>query len=245
MIAANPIGLLLRAVPEWFSSISHSLKMIEGHADVPVANGVGRTVADIRIADDLGKVTVSETVVGTVFPASCPERHIEASGTFCIGYKAGLAVGNFDEAVVWWGLLKQFMLLQRVASRTRRWPARQAIAHGDAGPHHLLAIEAASELGLKEDYFRMLDGEPTWFAEKYPKLAQDSDRLLNGRLPCPKGCLRKGQPILRSDCQKTEVICRLLREERLRRKKEQEFWSDQRLRGAICCGTMDGCPLAK
>lgn len=245
MVAADPIDLLRRTAPDWFSVVKDSSKAIEGHAVVAVANGVGTTVADLRITDHSGEVTVCETVVGKAFPARCSERHIEWSGTFCIGYKAGLAVRTVDEAVVWWGLLEQFLRLQRVASRTRRWPARQAIAHGGAGPHHLRALEAASELGLEEDYFQMLEGEPKWFAGRFPKLAQASDRLLNGRLPCPKRCTKKGKPILRCDCPKTEVICRLIREERLRRKKEQEFWKDERTLGATCCGTMDDCPLAR
>lgn len=245
MVVAEPIDLLRRTVPDWFNLTEVSSKAMQGHAMVAVANGVGRTVADLRITDQSGKVTVSETVVGTAFPARCSERHIEWDGAFCIGYRAGLAIHSVDQAVVWWGLLEQFLRLQRVASRTRHWPVRQAIAHGEAGPHHIRALEAAREVGLEEDYFQMLEGEPRWFAGRFPKLAQASDRLLNGRLPCPKGCTRKGKPILRCDCQKTEVICRLLREERLRRKKEQEFWKDERTLGATCCGTMDDCPLAK
>lgn len=244
MVAADPIDLLRHTAPDWFNLTKDSSKAIEGHAVVAVANGVGSTVADLLITDHSGKVTVSEAIVGMAFPARCAERHIEWSGSFCIGYEAGLAVRTLDEAVVWWGLLEQFLRLQRVASRTRRWPARQAIAHGEAGPHHLRALEAARELGLEEDYFQMLEGEPKWFSGRFPKLSQAADRLLNGRLPCPKGCTRKGKPILRRNCPETEVICRLLSEERLRRRKEQEFWKGERTLGATCCGTMDDCPLA-
>ncbi|MFN3548471.1 MAG: E2 domain-containing protein, partial [Mesorhizobium sp.] len=164
MAEVEPIDLLRRTTPDWFNQTKDSSRAIEGHAVVAVANGVGRTVADLRITDRSGKVTVSETVVGMAFPARCSERHIEWDGSFCIGYRAGLGIRTVDEAVVWWGLLEQFLRLQRVASRTRRWPARQAIAHGEAGPHHLRALEAARELGLEEDYFQMLEGEPKWFA---------------------------------------------------------------------------------
>ena len=244
MVVAEPIDLLRRMAPSWFSLTEVSSEAMQGHAVVAVANGVGRTVADLRITAHLGKATVSETVVGTAFPARCSERHIEWDGAFCIGYRAGVAIHTVDQAVVWWGLLEQFLRLQRVACRTRHWPVRQAIAHGEAGPHHIRALEAARELGLEEDYFQMLEGEPRWFAGRFPRLNKDSDRLLNGRLRCPKGCLRKGKPILRRDCTKTDVICRLLREERLQRKKEHEFWKGERFLGVTCCGTMDNCPLS-
>ena len=45
----------------------------------------------------------------------------------------------------------------------------------------------AKELGLEEHYFQMLEGEPNWFAGRFPKLTQASDRLVNGRLRGPKG----------------------------------------------------------
>lgn len=245
MVAAEPIDLLRQTLPDWFSLIRGSSKVIEGHAIVAVMNGVGKTVADLRIEGCSGEITVSEAIVGTAFPAQCSERHIQWDGSFCIGYKAGSAVRTIDEANVWWGLLEQFLRLQRVASRTRRWPPRQAIAHGEAGIHHLRALEAARELGLEEDYFQMLEGEPKWFSGKFPRLNKDSGRLLNGRLPCPKGCCKKGHPILRRECKNTRKICRFLFEERMRRKKEDEFWKFKISLGVKCCGTMDSCPLYK
>jgi hypothetical protein len=244
MIAAEPTDLLRQTVPDWFNVTRSVSGIIEGHALIVVVNGVGRTVADLRITSPAGSVSVSEAVLGNVFPSRCSERHIQWDGSFCIGYRAGINIVTVDEAVVWWGLLEQFLRLQRVASRTRLWPVRQAIAHGDAGHHHLSALEAARELGLEEDYFEMLEVEPKWFSGRFPKLNKESDRLLNGRLPCPTGCMRKEKPILRRDCTKTEVVCRLLHQERLRRKKEQEFWESQRLAGVKCCGTIDNCPLA-
>lgn len=245
MIDAELIDLLRRTAPGWFSLTEVSSEAMQGHAVVAVVNGVGKTVADLRITANLGKVTVSETVVGTAFPARCSERHIEWDGAFCIGYRAGLAIHTVDQAIVWWGLLEQFLRLQRIASRTRRWPVRQAIAHGEAGPHHLRALAAAGELGLEEDYYQMLEGESKWFGGRFPKLSTDSQRLLNGRLRCPKGCTRRGKPILRRDCSKSEIIYRLIQEERLRRKKEQEFWNNERSRAVTCCGTMDNCPLSQ
>lgn len=243
MVAADPLDLLRRTIPDWFKQSKQSSDAIEGNTEVIVQNGVGKTVAELRITERVGKVIVSETVVGTAFPNRCYERHIEWDGCFCIGYNAGSAICTMDEAVVWWGLLEQFLRLQRVAARTRRWPVRQGIAHGEAGLHHLRALEAARELGLEEDYFQMLEGEPKWFANTFPKLNKASDRLLNGRLPCPKGCTTKGKPILRRDCKRTELLCRLLQEERLRQKKEQEFWKWCRQQGTTCCGTMENCPL--
>src|SRR5690606_25607392 len=114
--------------------------------------------------------------------------------------------------------LKKFIHLQRVARRTRMWPPRQGLSHGEAGKHQLAAQEAAAALGIDEQYFEMLEGEPKWFSASFPRVARCGTRLVNGRLPCPMGCTKKGRPILRIDCHHKEMVAKLVREERWRKK---------------------------
>lgn len=239
----DPLELICRTTPAWFTAHHTTADTLEGAAKIAVAFGAGDVAVELLIHSASGKISVSELSVGTLFPARCSERHVQWDGTFCIGYQAGEGISTVDAAAVWWGLLEQFLRLQRVASRTRRWPVRQAVAHGAAGPHHLAALQAARELSLEEEYYQMLEGEPAWFSGQFPKVSTTATRVLNGRLPCPKGCTRRGKPILRRNCTKSEVICRLLSEERLRQKREREFWQAHIEAGIACCGTMDGCPL--
>lgn len=217
---------------------------IEGHANVPAATGVGSTIADLCVYARCGEVAVRETRVGTVFPSRCPERHINWGGSFCIGYDAGRSIQTRDDAIVWWGLLEEHLRLQRVAARTQRWPARKAVAHGDAGPHQIRALEAARELGLEEDYYQMLEGERKWFAGSAAELRALQERLAREDAACPLGCKRNGNVISRQYCQRTLWIDRLLNEERSRIEEEAAFWKSFRLWGASCCGSMSDCPLA-
>ena len=233
------------ATPSWFAPERMTRDAIEGRAEVPAAVGVDSTVAVLRISGVADMIEVGEFRPGAAFPADCPERHINLDGTFCLGFGAGKAILSLDEAIVWWGLLEEYLKLQRVAALTHRWPLRKAIAHGGAGPHHVAALDAARRLGLEEDYYEMLEGEPKWFGGQFPRVHGDANRLLNGRLPCPCGCSRKGRPNLRRDCPRKLLVVKLVREERLRRKKERAFREDCRHSRRKCCGTMKDCPLGQ
>ncbi|WP_455296591.1 E2 domain-containing protein [Brucella pituitosa] len=233
------------AVPAWFRVISDTPREIVGAVNIEIEGGVGSIHATLRIREERNAIVVGENFPGETYPAICHERHIQSDHNFCIGLNAGAGIVTRDHAVVWWGLLERFLRLQRVAKRTRRWPPQQEIAHGKAGPHQLKAFNAARQLGLEQDYLRMLEGEAIWFASKWPKLSTDG-RMRNGRAPCPNGCLRKdGKAILRSDCCRGEAIGTLLREERLRRKEIAKFWDSINASNEECCGTMQSCPLSK
>ncbi|WP_020179951.1 E2 domain-containing protein [Methylopila sp. M107] len=242
MASGRSLRFIADTIPSWFAPTAVGPDAIEGHAVVPAGIGVGRTVADLRIKLDAGIVDVAETTPGTVFPADCPERHINSDGSFCVGYGAGEVILTRDDAIVWWGLVEEYLRLQRIAARTRRWPARKAIAHGKAGPHQIRAIEAACELGLEDEYYEMLDGEEKWFSCPFPRLNEAGDGLRNGRLPCPVGCLRKGQAVMRRSCGRTSWVVQLIREERLRRERERAFAEANRLLERACCGAMADCP---
>ena len=106
-----------------------------------------------------GNLQVGEWGTGR-FPAFCPERHANEGATFCLGHGIDRSVLTLDDAIVWWELLGRFLSLQRVAERTGRWPSGHAIAHGDAGPHHVAARRIAAELSILEAYDEgLLEGD--------------------------------------------------------------------------------------
>jgi len=234
---------LLATVPEWFHVTSAGPTELLGSINLHLDNAVRSIRADIRVRERDGVILVQEQVPGTRFPRTCHERHIQSDEHFCIGLNAGSEIASTDHAVVWWGLLRHFLELQRVAERTRRWPALQEMAHGDAGPHQRSAMEAAAELGIEDQYMRMLEGEQVWFSDA--SLWDHLQHIEESGIPCPMECHDRGNPVSLSTCWHHEAVVRLVTEERLRRKKVEEYYDFVRLRREECCGTMLGCPLAK
>jgi hypothetical protein len=238
------IRLIKSAIPSWFTATEESEQEIVGTAIIEIPGASKDYVIDIKISCSAKTVFAYEAVIGTILPAACPERHINGDGSFCLGFDAQTYATDRDRAEVWWNLLRNFLKLQHTASRSRSWPQRQALSHGDAGEHHLKALEAASKLGIEEDYYRMLEGEPAWFSNPLLRVQKSAGRLCNGRRPCPKGCKKKnGNPVSRRDCDRKELIVALIFHEIRRRKAEKEFWKVWVDAGRQCCGSMNHCPL--
>lgn len=244
MLTVSPINLVRATSPTWFTIRQVEPGAFCGTASPAVDGAADSLSIELRISERESAILVAEEVPGTQLPACCPDRHLNLDGTFCVGYRAGHQILSPDAGHVWWEQLKKFIQLQRVAQRTRMWPPRQGLSHGDAGKHQIAAQEAAAALGIEEQYFEMLDGEPSWFSASFPRVAPCGTRLVNGRLPCPKGCIKKGRPILRVDCCDKQLVAKLVWEERRRKKLESEFWQDIRRAGLACCGTLRKCPLA-
>ena len=237
-----PLTYLLAAVPHWFAVTDTTPAEILGSTSLRLDNAVGVIEADLRIHEANKKVAVQEQFPGTRFPKTCHERHLQWDEHFCIGLEAGNGILSHDHAVVWWGLLERFLLLQRVAERTRRWPPQQELAHGDAGPHQIAAIEAAKELGLENEYMEMLAGGTPWFSNSGLQI-NPRGKLKNGWLACPVGCQRNGRAISRAACCRPAAVVKLITHERLRRQKTKEFYDSARASGQKCCGTMIACGL--
>ncbi|WP_320195360.1 E2 domain-containing protein [Agrobacterium rosae] len=237
------MNYLLAAVPDWFEVTGTTATEILGSTSLSIENAVGVINADLRVHETAGVVYVQEQVPGTRFPRTCHERHLQSDEHFCIGLNAGDGISSSDHAVVWWGLLQHFLELQRVAERTRRWPPKQEMAHGDAGPHQRAAMNAATELGIYDEYMRMLEGEKTWFGDASLKV-NTRGKLSHGWMPCPVGCRKNGNPIPRSSCSRQAAVIRLITEEKLRREKVARFNITARAWGEKCCRTMLNCPLA-
>ncbi|MGA1805225.1 E2 domain-containing protein [Rhizobium sp. HT1-10] len=105
---------VLATVPEWFHVTDVGATELLGSADIELDNAVGGIRADMRVRERDGAILVQEQVPGTRYPKTCHERHIQSDEHFCIGLNAGDGISSADHAVVWWGLLKHFLELQRV-----------------------------------------------------------------------------------------------------------------------------------
>lgn len=235
--------VLEQTVPEWFDLRSTNGHCLEGVATVPVPGAAEdfNIYLDITLSDSA--VSAKEACVSAVLPRSCPERHINPDATFCLGYGAGLNLTTVDEAIVWWEVLKQYLLLQRTASKTRSWPGH-FIAHGAAGSHHIQARKVAQDLGILDDYDDAVLGGSHWSSDGTVRLSRDRLRLVNGRSGCPMGCVgRRGKPRLRRECCHKESVLTLVQSEMRRQGETKRFWHELRVGGRVCCGTLRECPL--
>lgn len=239
----SPLALILKAKPDWMA-LDRVTAPLLGQATIQASGAARDWKISMTIAEAGGVIVAQEHPLGVLLPRFCPQRHVNENGSFCIGYQAGENIRTNDDAVIWWGLLQHYLSLQRIASRTRRWPPRQALSHGEAGRHQLEAQEAADRIGILEQYLDMLDGAEHWLANRYIVLNKTGDALINGRMRCPVGCLRSRKPRLRRECCHKSDVVGLVRSERKRIDDERDFWHDLKQRGVTCCGSMDMCPLS-
>lgn len=243
MSILSPLDFIRTATPSWFERSYTQEFELRGMACLDVPGGSGSIVVALTVSVAGSKIAVCETVRGTVYPTVCHERHVQSDGNFCIGYQAGDRIDSLDAAKVWWGLLQEYLFLQRVAERTRQWPPTKQLSHGLAGPHHLAAQDAARSLGIEEEYLEMLKGQDKWFTQPSPKLDDKRKRLQHRHLPCPRGCMRDGRRVARSECCDPQRVYELLYHERKRRQEVNDFYSLCRLIGEKCCGRMLHCGL--
>ena len=237
---------LADAAPTWFSVEAVDSEALIGRARVPkspwVANGL-----HLHIFGD-PKPRVREEVPGTDLPARCPERHIQWDKTFCLGLRY-IDVGSPRDASQWWEQLRQFLICQGVAERTRVWPPGQALDHGDAGEHHERALALAAEAGMEEEYAAARLNEESWLTDPKLRLFGKKGEPINGRSVCPRGCRGRARgrsvQILRKDCSKRRVVVDLAFTEWLRRKALADYWRHVFKEGTRCCRTMRACPLGE
>lgn len=196
------------------------------------------------LLEDAGAgVEVQEAVVGNQLPAACPERHINSDGTFCIGLHEGRRVTSEQEASNWWFLLADYLRCQQAAAKYGRWPPGHWLSHGQAAFNHLQLEKLAAEVGWQKEVFEAIEYGKGWLASKLPRARKNSEMLVNQRRPCPRGCKRKGSPILRRQCPNRNTVFDLVRNEWDRRKFEMVFVEEFKDQNFTCCGTMIECPF--
>lgn len=197
-----------------------------------------------------------------LLPSSCPERHINIDGSFCL-YWAEAEPGEITDensAGAWWGKLLIFLKRQRTATARRQWPGKsEARAHGpDAARAQQVAERTASELGPSFRSFldegRLASIRKNVGGDSRLRLTLDGQRLITvreldrrlmtkrARCKCDDAASLK-LPICR--CDNHEAALTDLTVSLNRWKVEEErFFRAYVAAGAKCCGTMDDCPLA-
>jgi len=236
---------LLKVVPGWFTISRTTRDQVSGVAAIGSDTTVTEKAYDLTILRQGEAVLVRETVPGASLPKVCFDRHIVSDSTFCLGLGMTNSVKDRRSAEVWWASLREYLLIQDVATRTGQWPRLIELDHGMAGIYQQEAIDAAERAGLTEDYRQVLLGESSWINDGRIQVSKDGAHLLNGRLPCPVGCTgRRGRPRLRAECCNRDDITSLVRNEHLRAKELERFWTQLKERPDFkCCGTMTTCPL--
>lgn len=236
-------------------------------ASPPLAGGAATRSYSLELrATSEGGASVREHLPSMHLPCFCPERHINPDGTFCIYYGSEAALANGDAVAAWWESLAAFLNNQQYAEKWRVWPLASGLSHGDAAAHQLEMEAIADPLGWKDEILSSMFRSRGWLAGRLPRACKQLDRVLNVRMPCPRGCTRKHRllrrrsceidscapgcrrmhkPILRADCPHRNAVENLVLHEYRRRRLEAEFFKALRKAGHQCCGTMKGCPLAK
>src|SRR5206468_643169 len=125
--------LLVGQCPDW-STITTDEDNLVLTAQVITPNGQKDAPVSLRVWADRGRLWVSESEPRQ-WPACCPERHIESSGTFCLGIGDPIRPTKPSDAKTWWSWLREYILSQRTAQKTGIWPSSRALHHGDAHKH--------------------------------------------------------------------------------------------------------------
>lgn len=225
------VDLLVRRCPPWASvevkgtelDVTAEVRLPSGKIDAPVFLHVWETGARLWVRENEPRQ----------WPVCCPERHIESSGTFCLGVGDPIRPTTDTNADTWWDWLKEFILSQRVAQKTGLWPSSRTLHHGDAYKHQL-RLEKISKGTIFETAVRnLLEEGAGWLSGDLLKF-RGGDR-------CPCKCVRRGRHLKLRNCQNRALVRSLVKEEAARRREEQRFWSY--FSGRTCCETMRNCPL--
>lgn len=239
----GPLNFLAADLPRWITFPSIRGDRILGFA-TPIGTVWERRPLDVTIFTKGEVALARETRRGDRLPAWCPERHLNADGSFCLGLDH-LVISSSALARQWWADLEVHLRLQSVAERTMVWPGHSALDHGDAGRFHSAARRLAFRLGLSEDYERALAGDESWITDINMELVGPDGELRNCQAPCPCGCVDSQQkPRTRRRCRQRSEISKLILLERARRLALSDFWEKVRATRTHCCGSMRDCPLA-
>jgi hypothetical protein len=233
----QPIETIASAVPDWADLTRVHVNEISVDAVAVRASGKLSRLYTLTVAYDGKEVLARERNEGKLLPGFCPERHLNAGGTFCLGLNAGRGIGDAT-APAWWEKLKSFLLCQDTASETGVWPEYAQMSHGDAGEIEATAEQVAKSMGLLDDFHHAVRSDAGPIAASLYKV-RPTGQLRNGRSVCLCGRTDKmGRPILRRECHKLGCPMEL---EFARRQETKRFWDAAQ--GRPCCRSMKDCPL--
>lgn len=216
------------------------------------------TVYQLNLVAKKNSISAKETTPN-LLPASCPERHINLDGSFCIYWKQAqdLSVIDSKSAILWWQHLHGYLVLQVRAAKKRVWPGKEW-AHGTAAAFQNIAENAAKALS-DEYYNRLIQKKLSvkkleWRDSRGPILKLYSgtthlcsvwmslDMVANKRQPClcalqPNNKRKR----IRSCSDHAHQIKELVKGIYLQDVETELFW--ETFKGQSCCNSMDICPL--
>lgn len=217
-----------------------------------------------------GGLTVRESVVGTMLPKFCPERHINPGGTFCLFLDSTNPILTELELAAWWHGLAQFLQNQCFASSEGYWPITMGLSHGDAADIQLNMERLLTNFPrLQTEAWRGMFRREGWLGWSLPRVSRKG-RLYDGTRTCPRGCsgscqlhsqlpvgfssVRSGQADVRltiNECKNPKLLAKIVVLESKRRRMEKVLIKQmlsggtqaRRPLGKACCGTMKICPV--
>lgn len=236
------VSLLFSNLPSWLGFGQVREGTIRGYA-APAGTIWSKGALHITVEPNGLSARARETEVQRL-PKWCPELHMNANRTFCLGLSV-VEIRDSLTAEQWWADLETHLRLTSVALKTRVWPQHSALDHDVAGRYQSAARKLAKQLHLDEEYARAQLGEASWISDLKGTLVTSSGAPRDAQQLCPCGCTkRNGKPNSFKHCPRHRKVVRLIMLERARRLELQNFWAEAWLAGARCCGKMRDCPLA-
>lgn len=213
------------------------------------------------ITADGPKVSASEnSAFDKRLPCSCPERHINGDGTFCLYWEGHETINVTDEPTArhWLDTLIKFLMTQERVRKSKRWPAG-GWAHGSGAIYQQRAYKAASELG--QDFLTDVSEKRVRVEKRSGQGTRGNGSFLrlyrNGRYAYTVWIVSERVAHLRQQC---FCLSKAKRKRQLRscniharmaadlaialwklEEAETSFW--QSLANTKCCQTMAECPL--
>lgn len=230
--------LLTETTPPWARIMALDEACLRVEVAPPKLSGAPGDRFDLLIDTDAPEATVFEAVVGTRLPSTCPERHINYDGSFCLGLRRSAIISR-EQAETFWQTLRGYLLAQQFAERHGRWPPGRGLSHGyEAADCQIAAEQAAARCGLASDYAAALDHQAGWLAGPLPKV-YPADSCNHALAPEPDDSNKLG---LMQGCMTCDAIAELFQHEWARRAADGAFVRMARM-ARPCCGTMPNCPL--
>lgn len=234
---------ILEAAPAW-ASCTRTGNGFAITAAVPRAGGALSRTYDLSLSVVGSQVIVKEAANARLLPASCPDRHINSDGSFCLGLRADRLADDAEAAHDWWCKLRVFLTCQETAHEARTWPEYAQMSHGnEAAEIQIEAEDLARQFGLVDEFYDAMWRREGLIAFVAQRIEPQTMHPRNGRAACVCGRTdKRGRLLLRRQCWKAKLKC-LPVLDRQRRAQVKKFWSG--LSKTPCCGTMDVCPLSR
>jgi hypothetical protein len=255
------LSLAIATAPELDGRLIEQLSPTEAHFELTVDLHDGSsTVYQLLVTAKEQFLTVKERVP-EFLPAFCPQRHINYSGSFCLGWglDEDLSVTCRESARAWWSRLHRFLGLQVRAANKKVWPGEEW-AHGStAAIFQQSAEQAASKLGpifinaLKQGRLNVVRKNKGGSRGPLLQLFMEQRHLCSvwGGLKMVankrQSCICAPVPFKRNRRMRScndhadliKILVLSIHEQEIAVK---EFWN--LFEGQTCCGTMKNCPLA-